>query len=184
MKDFTWWCHKNQLLLNTVKTKEIVLDFWRPSPSPGPVNMEGVEVEVTGSYKNLGLLLDNDLDWSVNTDLLYQRGQKRDVLPEEAGIFYCLHKTPADVLSVVGRWCPFLCCGLLGRLHQEERHSAAEQDHQDHRASGLSGSHEAGLCGGSGSKDFDPDFRQYETVLVTLCTLASLSRAARSVAGI
>lgn len=74
LKNFTGWCRRNQLQLNTARTKEMVVDFQRPSPSSQPVNIKEVEVEVIGSYKYLGLELGFKLDWSANTDLLNRRG--------------------------------------------------------------------------------------------------------------
>ena len=43
--------------------------------SPAPI--KGEDVEVVQSYKYLGVQLDNKLDWTGNTDLLYKKGQSR-----------------------------------------------------------------------------------------------------------
>ena len=75
--DFVEWCQQNQLQLNVSKTKEMVLDFRRAPPSPQPVIIEGREVEVVGNYKYLGLQLDSRLDWSLNSDCVYKKGQSR-----------------------------------------------------------------------------------------------------------
>ncbi|KAI3355421.1 hypothetical protein L3Q82_018262, partial [Scortum barcoo] len=37
IKDFVTWCDLNHLLLNTTKTREMVVDFRRPRPHPEPV---------------------------------------------------------------------------------------------------------------------------------------------------
>ncbi|KAI4899252.1 hypothetical protein NFI96_012202, partial [Prochilodus magdalenae] len=68
---------RNNLLLNTSKTKELVVDFRRARPLTQPVSIEGVEVEMVKTYRYLGLHLDERLDWSANTDILYRKGQSR-----------------------------------------------------------------------------------------------------------
>ncbi|KAI4895084.1 hypothetical protein NFI96_026219 [Prochilodus magdalenae] len=75
VEDFVAWCHKNNLLLNTSKTKEMVVDFRRARPLTQPVFIEGVKVEMVRTYRYLGLHLDERLDWSANTDILYRKGQ-------------------------------------------------------------------------------------------------------------
>ncbi|KAL6470652.1 hypothetical protein MHYP_G00217710 [Metynnis hypsauchen] len=77
VEDFVDWCHKNNLLLNTAKTKEMVVDFRRVRPPTQPISIEGVEVERVMIYKYLGLQLDDRLDWSAHADILYRKGQSR-----------------------------------------------------------------------------------------------------------
>ena len=54
VEDFVQWCNINHLLLNTAKTKEMVVDFRRPKRALLPVSIEGVNVEVVSTYKYLG----------------------------------------------------------------------------------------------------------------------------------
>ncbi|KAI3376776.1 hypothetical protein L3Q82_000377 [Scortum barcoo] len=54
IKDFITWCDSNHLLLNTTKTREMVVDFRRPRPHPEPVIIKGDCVEVVHTYKYLG----------------------------------------------------------------------------------------------------------------------------------
>lgn len=77
VEDFVKWCKHNHLQLNAAKTKEMVVDFRRSKPTMLPVSIEGVNVEVVGTYKYLGVILDNKLDWSANTDAIYKKGQSR-----------------------------------------------------------------------------------------------------------
>ncbi|KAI3374456.1 hypothetical protein L3Q82_006277 [Scortum barcoo] len=77
IKDFVTWCDSNHLLLNTTKTKEMVVDFRRPRPHPEPVIIKGDCVEVVHTYKYLGVQLDDKLDWTANTDALCRKGQSR-----------------------------------------------------------------------------------------------------------
>ncbi|KAI3368398.1 hypothetical protein L3Q82_008109 [Scortum barcoo] len=79
IKDFITWCDSNHLLLNTTKTREMVVDFRRPRPhpEPEPVIIKGDCVEVVHTYKYLGVQLDDKLDWTANTDALCRKGQSR-----------------------------------------------------------------------------------------------------------
>ncbi|KAI4898558.1 hypothetical protein NFI96_004317 [Prochilodus magdalenae] len=64
-------------ILNISKTKEMVVDFRRNRSPQAPVTIDGEEVEVVGTYKYLGVHLDNKLDWSSNTSAVFKRGQSR-----------------------------------------------------------------------------------------------------------
>lgn len=77
VRDFVEWCQKNQLILNTSKIKEIVLDFRRQPPTTLPICIKGEAVEIVPSYKYLGLTVDNKLDWTLNTDYIYKKSQSR-----------------------------------------------------------------------------------------------------------
>ncbi|KAI4897529.1 hypothetical protein NFI96_003922 [Prochilodus magdalenae] len=92
VEDFVAWCHRNNLLLNTSKTKEMVLGFRRARPLTQPVFIEGVEVEMVRTYRYLGLHLDERLDWSANTDILYRKGQSRLYFLRRLGSFNICRK--------------------------------------------------------------------------------------------
>lgn len=71
VKDFVEWCGANQLQLNTSKTKEMVVDFWRNKPIHLPLSISGADVEVVRTYKC--------------GEHLQEAGEPH-VLPEEAGV--------------------------------------------------------------------------------------------------
>ncbi|KAI4903673.1 hypothetical protein NFI96_008971 [Prochilodus magdalenae] len=77
VSDFVSWCKLNQLQLNISKTKEMVVDFRKNRSPQAPVTIDGEEVKVVGTYKYLGVHLDNKLDWSSNTSAVFKRGQSR-----------------------------------------------------------------------------------------------------------
>ncbi|KAI3367245.1 hypothetical protein L3Q82_008296 [Scortum barcoo] len=97
IKDFVTWCDSIHLLLNTTKTREMVVDFRRPRPHPEPVINKGDCVEVVHTYKYLGVQLDDKLDWTANTDALCRKG-----LPQKAGILQHLQEAATDLLPVCG----------------------------------------------------------------------------------
>lgn len=61
-EDFVEGCQKNQLILNTSKTKEIVLDF---RLQPLSICTEGKAVKIVPSFKYLRLTVDIELDWTL-----------------------------------------------------------------------------------------------------------------------
>ena len=95
---FVKWCSNNHLILNTNKTKEMIVDFRRNKIKQSSVVILGEEVEVVEEYKYLGVQLDNRLEWKVNTEYIYKKGQSRlyflrklrsfNVCPKMLHIFY------------------------------------------------------------------------------------------------
>jgi hypothetical protein len=77
ISDFVLWCEQNHLQLNISKTKEMVVDFRRTKAQLTAVPIQGMDVEMVGSYKFLGVHMDNRLEWAGNTGALYKKGQSR-----------------------------------------------------------------------------------------------------------
>ena len=67
----------DHLLLNVTKTKEMVVDFRRERSMISPITIMGENVELVDTYKYLGVLLDNKLDWKANTEAVYKKGMSR-----------------------------------------------------------------------------------------------------------
>ena len=69
------------MVLNTTKTKEMVIDrrprHKAPKPPIQPINIGGEDIEMVRSYKYLGVHLDDKMDWTINSDALYKKGQSR-----------------------------------------------------------------------------------------------------------
>ncbi|TWW71601.1 RNA-directed DNA polymerase from mobile element jockey [Takifugu flavidus] len=78
IQGFVDWSLRNNLQINAGKIKELVVDFRRRNnPPPAPVNILGTDVDVVESYKYLGVHLNNNLDWTHNTDALVKKGNSR-----------------------------------------------------------------------------------------------------------
>ena len=54
----------------------MIIDFSR-KPSHQPITIDGETIEVVKTYKYLGVHLNNKLDWSVQANTLYEKGQSR-----------------------------------------------------------------------------------------------------------
>ena len=61
------WCSEHNLLLNTSKTKEMVIDLRKHKGEPAPLNINGDCVQWVFSFKFLGTHLSEDLSWTANT---------------------------------------------------------------------------------------------------------------------
>ncbi len=71
------WCTDHDLLLNTSKTKELIVDLRRqPSPKT-PVFIKGESISITDTYKLLGTHISNNLKWKTNADYIYKKAQQR-----------------------------------------------------------------------------------------------------------
>ncbi|KAI4873665.1 hypothetical protein NFI96_032777, partial [Prochilodus magdalenae] len=124
VENFVVWCHRNNLLLNTSKTKEMVVDFRRARPLPQPVFIEGVEVEMVKTYRYLGLHLDERLDWSANTDILYRKGRSRLYFLRRLGSFNICRKLLQMFYQTVVASCLFyavVCWGGSIKKRDEMR---------------------------------------------------------------
>ncbi|CAM4572459.1 unnamed protein product [Leuciscus chuanchicus] len=75
ISEFVIWSRHNGLILNTTKTKEMIVDFGRRKAHLHlPVVIEGEEIEVVQTYKYLGVHLDQKLDWSIHVNAAYRKG--------------------------------------------------------------------------------------------------------------
>ena len=71
------WCTDNNLELNVMKTKEIIIDF-RKNPTPVlPLSINGTEIDIVTHFKFLGVNISNDLKWDFNTDQIVAKAQQR-----------------------------------------------------------------------------------------------------------
>ncbi|XP_055501117.1 uncharacterized protein LOC129702998 [Leucoraja erinacea] len=72
------WCSRNNLSLNTFKTKEQIIDVRRSHNGEyAPISIYGDSVERVSSFKFLGTHISEDLAWSTNTAALVKKAQQR-----------------------------------------------------------------------------------------------------------
>lgn len=67
VQGITVWCLKNNLLLNTTKTMELILDFGRKRKGdPAHLLINGICVKRVHSLKFLRVHISDDLPWTIN----------------------------------------------------------------------------------------------------------------------
>uniref|UniRef100_A0A3P9HUL5 Reverse transcriptase domain-containing protein n=1 Tax=Oryzias latipes TaxID=8090 RepID=A0A3P9HUL5_ORYLA len=71
------WCQANNPILNTTKTKEIILDFRKNRADPPPLYINENCVERVHSFTPLGTNISADLTWSNNTMAVIRKTQQR-----------------------------------------------------------------------------------------------------------
>uniref|UniRef100_A0A8C1TE67 Reverse transcriptase domain-containing protein n=1 Tax=Cyprinus carpio TaxID=7962 RepID=A0A8C1TE67_CYPCA len=72
------WCTDNNLLLNTSKIKELIVDFRKKKGSThDPIYINGMVVERVSSFKLLGTTISEDLSWPTNTSSLVKMAHHR-----------------------------------------------------------------------------------------------------------
>ena len=93
---------ENHLQLNIGKTKELMMDSRQSRKPPTPIAIQGVEVKTVDSYKFLGVGISNKLDWTDNTEVLYQKSQSRLFFLRRLRLFdVCCRLLRTFYLSVV-----------------------------------------------------------------------------------
>ncbi|KAK3515311.1 hypothetical protein QTP70_013456 [Hemibagrus guttatus] len=77
VQQLTAWCKANSLSLNVDKTKEMVVDFRRAQNDHSPLFIDGSPVEIVKSTKFLGVHLEENFPWSLNTTFITKKAQQR-----------------------------------------------------------------------------------------------------------
>lgn len=71
------WCSVNNLVLNTSKTKEMVVDIRRHKVDPAPLYINRDCVERVSSFKFLGTHITEDSTWTANTTAVVKKALQR-----------------------------------------------------------------------------------------------------------
>uniref|UniRef100_A0A3P9MZN2 Reverse transcriptase domain-containing protein n=1 Tax=Poecilia reticulata TaxID=8081 RepID=A0A3P9MZN2_POERE len=71
------WCRENNLLLNSTKTKELIIDYRRKRTDIKPLHIGGKCVERVADFRFLGVHIEQGLTWNVNTFELIKKAQQR-----------------------------------------------------------------------------------------------------------
>ncbi|XP_050959599.1 NACHT, LRR and PYD domains-containing protein 12-like [Labeo rohita] len=103
IKHLATWCTDNNLLLNTNKTKELIVDFRKGRRgSHETIHINGMAVEPVSSFKFLGTHISEDLSWTTNTSSLVREANQ--------GLFFLrtLKKNQLSLAILVN----FYCCTI------------------------------------------------------------------------
>ncbi|KAL0195121.1 hypothetical protein M9458_008693, partial [Cirrhinus mrigala] len=77
VKQLSLWCRHNNLELNTLKTVEMTVDFWRNHPALPPLTIMNSTVTVVDSFKFLGTNISQELKWDIHIDSTVKKAQQR-----------------------------------------------------------------------------------------------------------
>ena len=77
VRDLAVWCQDNNLSLNVIKTKEMIVDYRKRKTEHAPILIDGAEVEQVESFKFLGVHITNKLTWSKHTKTVAKRAQQK-----------------------------------------------------------------------------------------------------------
>ena len=70
------WCQDNNLSLNVIKAKEMIVDYRKKRPKRAPILIDGAVVEQVESFKVLGVQITNKLTWSKHTKTVVKRARQ------------------------------------------------------------------------------------------------------------
>uniref|UniRef100_A0A3B3SGG7 Reverse transcriptase domain-containing protein n=1 Tax=Paramormyrops kingsleyae TaxID=1676925 RepID=A0A3B3SGG7_9TELE len=73
----TAWCSNNNLLLNTAKTQELIVDFRKKADNIQPLIINGDCVGRVSDSRFLGVTISKDLTWGAHTSEVVKKAQKR-----------------------------------------------------------------------------------------------------------
>ena len=69
------WCEDNNLILNTTKTKELIIDYRKKAGQHLPISIKGQVVEWVSSFRFLGI--HQSLSWNQNISLIISKSHQR-----------------------------------------------------------------------------------------------------------
>lgn len=70
------WCSKKNLVIDTSKTKELIVDFRRRTSNLQSICIDGQCVERVSNFKFLGVYTDAELQWGFNTSEVVKKAQQ------------------------------------------------------------------------------------------------------------
>ncbi|KAI3373891.1 hypothetical protein L3Q82_022460, partial [Scortum barcoo] len=103
------WCADNapNLLLNTSKTKELIVDFRKVKrETHDPIHINGMAVERVSSFKFLGIHISENLSWTANTSSLIKKAHQRLFFLRTLKKNHPVHCHPRQLLPVCDREYP------------------------------------------------------------------------------
>ena len=73
----TTWCEDHCLSLNVKKTKELVIDFRIKKNPLSPLVIKDQEIEQVQTYKYLGVIIDDKLNWQMHSSAVCKKLNRR-----------------------------------------------------------------------------------------------------------
>ena len=75
VRGLTMWCKDNNLPLNVIKIKEMIVDYRKRRTEHTPILINRAVVEQVESFKFLGVHITSKLTWSKHTKTVMKRAQ-------------------------------------------------------------------------------------------------------------
>ena len=76
VRDLVVWCQDNNLSLNVIKTKEMIVDYRKKRTDHDPILIDGAVVEQVESFKFLDVHITSKLTWSKHTKTVMKRARQ------------------------------------------------------------------------------------------------------------
>ena len=76
VRDLAVWYQDNNLSLNVIKTKEMIVEYRKRRTKHAPILINGAVVEQVESFKFLGVHITNKLTWSKHTKAVVKQPQQ------------------------------------------------------------------------------------------------------------
>ena len=73
IRDLSVWCKDNNLSLNVIKTKEMIVDYRKKRTEHAPNLIDGAAVDQVESFKFLGVHITNKRTWSKHIQTVVKR---------------------------------------------------------------------------------------------------------------
>ena len=70
------WCQDNNLSINVIKTKEMIVDYRKRRTKHASILIDGAAVEQVESFKLFGVHITNKLTWSKHTKTVVKRARQ------------------------------------------------------------------------------------------------------------
>ena len=77
ISSLTTWCEDHCLSLNVKKTKELVIDFRIKKNPLSPLVIKDQEIEQVQTYKYLGVIIDDKLNWQMHSSAVCKKLNRR-----------------------------------------------------------------------------------------------------------
>ena len=120
--DINDWSIKNQLGLNTTKTKEMRIAFGN-SPHIEPLEINSCTIERVNHSKLLGVIIQDDLKWDLHVSYMYKKASKR------LHYLRCLKRSGLSTselrmiyLSIIRSVCEYACPVWSTSITKEQSH--------------------------------------------------------------
>ena len=123
LEEIHQWSLVNNLHLNLLKTKEILIDFRKNKVPISPLQINGVSVSQVNESKLLGVIISRDLKWDSHVKHIHQKASKRLYYLRElkrSGVpTKLLCKVYISIIRPVLEYaCPVWCCSLSKEMRK------------------------------------------------------------------